>query len=246
MVPRGSDSSSKSRKSHGEHSGGGVGNLTHKLIQLKRQIQAERTASTKEKVEKNRKKLKSHLSEILSATSSRNTLCVEESGFGKTFSSRIQIPLCKFAGFAQGSGVRDSANGHEVVSSMSVKLPYVEKLPPYTSWIFLDKNQSMVDDQSVVGRRLIYYDQHGSEALICSESEEEIAEPEEDIAEHEEEKHEFSDGEDRILWTVCQEYGLGEEILTSVSQFFGVTISEIQDRHGLLRDNYSDQNIKVF
>lgn len=53
----------------------------------------------------------------------------------------------------------------------------------------------MAEDQSVVGRRRIYYDQHGSEALVCSDSEEDIIEPEE-------EKHEFSDGEDRILWYV--------------------------------------------
>ncbi|KAE8671261.1 histone-lysine N-methyltransferase EZA1-like isoform X7 [Hibiscus syriacus] len=235
MVSKGSDSSSKSRKSQGEHSGGGVGNLAHKLNQLKRQIQAERTAS--EKIEKNRKKLESHVMEILSATSSRNVPCVEEIGFGKMLSARIQIPLCKLAGFVQGTTGGDYANGHEVVSSTSVKLPYVEKLPPYTTWIFLDKNQRMADDQSVVGRRRIYYDQHGSEALICSESEEDIADPEE-------EKHEFSEGEDRLLWNVCQEYGLGEEILKSISQFLGVTISEIQDRHGLLRDKYNDQNIK--
>ena len=50
----------------------------------------------------------------------------------------------------------------------------------------------MAEDQSVVGRRRIYYDQHGSEALICSDSEEEVPEPEED-------KREFTPGEDRIL-----------------------------------------------
>lgn len=53
----------------------------------------------------------------------------------------------------------------------------------------------MTEDQSVVGRRRIYYDQHGSETLICSDSEEEIAEPEED-------KHHYSEGEDRIIWYV--------------------------------------------
>ncbi|XP_022770813.1 histone-lysine N-methyltransferase EZA1-like isoform X2 [Durio zibethinus] len=237
MVSKASDSSSKSGKSHGEDSGGGVGNLTFKLNQLKRQIQAERTALIKEKVEKNRLKIESHISEILSATSSRNVLCMEENGFGKMLSSRIEIPLCKYTGFAQGSGDRDYANGHEVVSSISAKLPYVEKLPPYTTWIFLDKNQRMAEDQSVVGRRRIYYDQRGSEALICSDSEEDIAEPEE-------EKHEFSEGEDRILWTVSQEYGLGEEILNAISQFIGVTVSEIQERHGTLAEKYSDQNIK--
>lgn len=50
----------------------------------------------------------------------------------------------------------------------------------------------MAEDQSVVGRRRIYYDQHGSEALICSDSEEEVPEPEED-------KREFTPAEDRIL-----------------------------------------------
>lgn len=51
----------------------------------------------------------------------------------------------------------------------------------------------MAEDQSVVGRRRIYYDQYGSEALICSDSEEEFPEPVE-------EKREFSEGEDQILW----------------------------------------------
>lgn len=141
MVSKGSDPSTKSKKSLEECSSGGVGNLTHKLNQLKRQIQAERIASIKEKVEKNRKKLESHISEILSATSSRSVLCVEENGFGKMLSSRILIPLFKYAGFAQGSGDRDYSNGHEVVSSTSVKLPNVEKLPPYTTWIFLDNTE---------------------------------------------------------------------------------------------------------
>lgn len=51
----------------------------------------------------------------------------------------------------------------------------------------------MAEDQSVVGRRQIYYDNCGSEALICSDSDEELAEPVE-------EKHDFSEGEDLILW----------------------------------------------
>ncbi|RVW55353.1 Histone-lysine N-methyltransferase CLF [Vitis vinifera] len=50
----------------------------------------------------------------------------------------------------------------------------------------------MTEDQSVVGRRRIYYDQTGGEALICSDSEEEAIE-------EEEEKKEFADFEDYIL-----------------------------------------------
>lgn len=52
----------------------------------------------------------------------------------------------------------------------------------------------MAEDQSVVGKRRIYYDQHGNETLLCSESDEEITEAEE------EKQHEFSEGEDLIVW----------------------------------------------
>lgn len=55
------------------------------------------------------------------------------------------------------------------------------------------RNQRMAEDQSVVGRRRIYYDQNGSEALVCSDSEEDTKEPDE-------EKHEFSQAEDHIIW----------------------------------------------
>ncbi|GKV40499.1 hypothetical protein SLEP1_g48139 [Rubroshorea leprosula] len=148
-------------------------------------------------------------------------------------------PLCKYAAFSQGSVDKDSANTHEVVPSTSVKLMFIEKLPPYTTWIFLDRNQRMAEDQSVVGRRRIYYDQHGSEALICSDSEEDTAEPEE-------EKHEFAESEDRIVWTVSQEYGLGEEVVNIVSQFIGVNVSEIEERHNFLKEKYKDseQNLR--
>lgn len=57
------------------------------------------------------------------------------------------------------------------------------------------RNQRMADDQSVLGRRRIYYDQHGSEALICSDSEE-------DLVQLDGEKREFSEGEDRLMRSV--------------------------------------------
>ncbi|MCD7453185.1 hypothetical protein HAX54_019928, partial [Datura stramonium] len=49
------------------------------------------------------------------------------------------------------------------------------------------------EDQSVVGRRRIYYDQNNGEALICSDSEEELLEVKE-------EKREFVEAEDVMLW----------------------------------------------
>lgn len=53
----------------------------------------------------------------------------------------------------------------------------------------------MTEDQSVVGRRRIYYDQSCGEALICSDSED-------DIVEEEEEKKEFGITEDFIIGLV--------------------------------------------
>ncbi|GAY41090.1 hypothetical protein CUMW_056770 [Citrus unshiu] len=236
MVSRASDSSSKSRKSYSEQSNDGLGNLTYKLNQLKKQVQAERVVSVKDKIEKNRKKIENDISQLLSTTSRKSVIFAMDNGFGN-------MPLCKYSGFPQGLGDRDYVNSHEVVLSTSSKLSHVQKIPPYTTWIFLDnkmyRNQRMAEDQSVVGRRRIYYDQHGSEALVCSDSEEDIIEPEE-------EKHEFSDGEDRILWTVFEEHGLGEEVINAVSQFIGIATSEVQDRYSTLKEKYDGKNLKEF
>lgn len=59
-------------------------------------------------------------------------------------SSRTERPLYMFNGFAQGVGDKDYINGHEVVLSTNTKLPYVEKLPPYTTWIFLDRYEEVI------------------------------------------------------------------------------------------------------
>ncbi|EEF47263.1 histone-lysine N-methyltransferase EZA1 isoform X1 [Ricinus communis] len=229
MLSKSTDSVSKLRKSHGEQSNECIGNLSYKMNLLKKQIQAERIFSIKEKVENNRKKLESDVAQIMLASSRIDALNIGQTNF-----SRIGSPLCKYSGFAQGSGDKDYINGHEVIPWTSTKIPFVERIPPYTTWIFLDRNQRMAEDQSVVGRRRIYYDQNGNEALICSDSEEDIAEPEE-------EKHDFSEGEDRILWMVFQEHGLAEEVLNIVSQFIGVPISDIQERCSMLKERFDEE-----
>ncbi|KAK6937281.1 SET domain, partial [Dillenia turbinata] len=177
-------------------------------------------------------KLQSHISSYLVMARSNKDVSFIDKGI--LLSSRVENPYCKFSGSAQGFGDKDYVITHEVVPLLNSKLPHIEKIPPYTTWIFLDRNQRMTEDQSVVGRRRIYYDQYGGEALICSDSEEEIAEPEE-------EKHEFSEGEDRILWMAFQEHGLGEEVLNIVGQFVGGTHLEIQERYQILQENYQQK-----
>ncbi|XP_020399441.1 histone-lysine N-methyltransferase EZ2 isoform X4 [Zea mays] len=85
----------------------------------------------------------------------------------------------------------------------------------------------MADDQSVVGRRRIYYDTVGNEALICSDSDEEIPEPEE-------EKHFFTKGEDHLIWRATQDHGLNQEVVNVLCQFIGATPSEIEERSEVL------------
>nr|BAC84952.1 PHCLF3 [Petunia x hybrida] len=235
-TSKSSESSPISTKSHGEHERDSSSSLTYGINQLKRKIQADRVLSVRDKHEENKRNLEKHVSELyLLATSRSDT--VKNSGSGKMLSLRVANPLCKVGGLLQGSGDRDYANGEEVVSSTTAKLPVIEKIPPYTTWIFLDRNQRMAEDQSVVGRRRIYYDKHGSEALICSDSEEDIAEPEEG-------KREFSEGEDKILWMASQEFGLSEEVLDILAHYVGGTTSEILERCNVLSEKHQDTDGK--
>lgn len=102
-----------------------------------------------------------------------------------------------------------------------IKLPEVKTLPPYTTWIFLDRNQRMTEDQSVVGRRRIYYDPNGGEALICSDSEEEVIEEEED-------KKEFVQSEDYILRMTVQRVGLSDAVWDLVGQCLSKKPSDVK------------------
>lgn len=102
-----------------------------------------------------------------------------------------------------------------------IKLTEVKRLPPYTTWIFLDRNQRMTEDQSVVGRRRIYYDQTGGEALICSDSEEEAIE-------EEEEKKEFADFEDYILRMTIKETGLSDPVLEALGRYLSRKPCEVK------------------
>ncbi|XP_052195897.1 histone-lysine N-methyltransferase CLF isoform X2 [Diospyros lotus] len=108
-----------------------------------------------------------------------------------------------------------------------IKLSEVKRLPPYTTWIFLDRNQRMTEDQSVVGRRRIYYDQNGGEALICSDSEEEIID-------EDEEKKEFGDSEDYILRMTIKEVGLSDAVLDALAQCFSRKPCEVKERYEAL------------
>ncbi|GMH02304.1 hypothetical protein Nepgr_004143 [Nepenthes gracilis] len=218
---------------NGEQGSKDYGTLISKINQLKKQIQADRMIIITEKLEKNAKKLESHIHQIVSATL-REDLSAAGNESSSVLYLRNESAIFAFDEFVPGSGDKDFTSSHEAIFSTSTKLPYIERIPPYTTWIFLARNQRMGEDQSVVGRRRIYYDERGSEALICSDSEEEIVELEE-------EKYEFSEGEDRILWMAFQEHGLNEEVVNIVSQFIGGTTTEIQERYSELKEKFQEK-----
>ncbi|XP_020399443.1 histone-lysine N-methyltransferase EZ2 isoform X7 [Zea mays] len=213
------------------------------LTQLIRQVQSGRLAYIKEKLEVNRKTLQRHSCSLFDVAAAAEVASRGTDG-GNALSQRAAERQCG-SDLANGIGERDVvsvqeenlATGTLALSSSGataqrtivrfVKLPLVEKIPPYTTWIFLDKNQRMADDQSVVGRRRIYYDTVGNEALICSDSDEEIPEPEE-------EKHFFTKGEDHLIWRATQDHGLNQEVVNVLCQFIGATPSEIEERSEVL------------
>ncbi|XP_074583032.1 histone-lysine N-methyltransferase EZ3 [Curcuma longa] len=248
--------SSRSKRLEGEQGREGIANLQWKLSQMKKQVKASRLVYIKEKIERNRKNLQIHtckLFDVAAAAEAATRSSSRQSKGENLLSSRMGNALCTLSGWdvLNGSGEKEVLHIQEEIQPSGtvvignnggnksvvrlLKLPFIEKIPPYTTWIFLDKNQRMAEDQSVVGRRRIYYDSVGNEALVCTDSDEEIQEPEE-------EKHEFSEGEDQILWKAIHEHGTNQEVLNIVRQFIDGTQDEIEDRYELLLAKHNKEH----
>ncbi|CAH9124641.1 unnamed protein product [Cuscuta epithymum] len=117
-----------------------------------------------------------------------------------------------------------------------IKIPEEKRLPTYTTWLFLDRNQRMTEDQSVVGRRRIYYDENGGETLICSDSDEEVIEEDED-------KKDFAESENYILRMAIKEVGLSDTILDLLAQCLSRKPSEVKARYeDLVKEEITAKN----
>ncbi|GJN08077.1 hypothetical protein PR202_ga25965 [Eleusine coracana subsp. coracana] len=135
-----------------------------KLAQLKREIQSGRLAYIKEKVEANRKVLQRHTCALFDAAAAAEVASRGTEG-GNVLSQRAAEGQSRLMGSdldRNGMGEREVVYAQEenlsagtlVLSSSScatqntvvkfVKLPLVDRIPPYTTWIFLDKYSSIV------------------------------------------------------------------------------------------------------
>ncbi|KAI3452003.1 hypothetical protein Pfo_008668 [Paulownia fortunei] len=215
---------------------------------LKKQVASDRSVYIKKRMEENTEK-------VLDVTKNLYKLSMERRNFKiicgdggvDLLAKRQKDAIDMHNGIGTSNGDNESSSSQEdgyapsailLGSSIAVKnavrpikLPEVKKLPPYTTWIFLDRNQRMTEDQSVVGRRRIYYDQNGGEALICSDSEEEAVEDEE-------EKKEFVESEDYILRTTIKEVGFSDMTLDLLAQCLSRKSCEIKGRYeDLIKSN---------
>ncbi|KAF7093912.1 hypothetical protein CFC21_096287 [Triticum aestivum] len=118
-----------------------------------------------------------------------------------------------------------------------IELPTVSGLPPYTTWVFLDRNQRMTEDQSAFHRQNIYYNADCGKALMFSDSEDEVVEDEE-------EKREFKSSEDCFIRMTIDGCGMSDEVLETLAQCFEKTAGDIKARYEILQGENTEGSSK--
>ncbi|XP_078431047.1 SET domain-containing protein isoform X2 [Wolffia australiana] len=226
--------------SEGQESTRSTKDITLHINSLKGIITNDRYNYIKERVEENRQKLCRTTSHTYSLLQTRQDVITDIDETPNLLTKKKEDLLCTLNGFDQLNGGIDNCVSHEdnpntsttVLSGNNyggknglrpLKIPAMSPLPPYTTWVFLDRNQRMTEDQSVVGRRRIYYDQNCGEALICSDSEEETIENGED-------KKDFTKNEDNVIRMTLQQTGLSDRVVDCLAQCLGRKASEIKAR----------------
>ncbi|KAL3685325.1 hypothetical protein R1sor_003347 [Riccia sorocarpa] len=196
------------------------------VAKLKHKVQSNRNSAIIDKIESNKVKLLQYTSRLNDYTKRWAEKLPQES---LSKHQRVVMPSEggdeKEDGFPAAIPVIVGSNQSKNIRA--VKLPVQQNVPPYTTWIYIDRNQRMTEDQSVQGRRRIYYDPVGNETLIASDSEEEEIE-------EEEVKHEFSKGEDYVIWMTIQECGVDERAFEHISEALDVNCDEVQARYVMM------------
>ncbi|XP_015889810.1 histone-lysine N-methyltransferase CLF isoform X2 [Ziziphus jujuba] len=209
---------------------------------LKKQVASQRGVSIQKRMEENKQKLVGVTNYMYNLSMARRSTWINDTGKNVDLLIRRQKDAFDMHnGIDVNNGDKDTLDedGHASTAVLlgsnvavknavrPIKLTEVKRLPPYTTWIFLDRNQRMTEDQSVVGRRRIYYDQNGGEALICSDSEEEAMEDEE-------EKRDFVESEDYVLCMTIKEVGFSDTVLETLAQCFSRSPCEVKARYEIL------------
>lgn len=90
---------------------------------------------SQEKVERHWNNLKSLFSMVELEISRRESLQTKEKV--NMLSSRIGKPLSKFNGFPKDMIEKDRINNADLSLTKTIRIPKKEKIPPYTSWVYV-------------------------------------------------------------------------------------------------------------
>ncbi|KAK4488397.1 hypothetical protein RD792_004160 [Penstemon davidsonii] len=223
------------------------GDILAVIDSFKRQVVIDRSVYIKKRMQENSEKVRDVTENIYKVSTERRNFKIVGAERSLDLLAKRQkdaIDMHNGIGNSNGDNASNSSQEDGYASSAillgssivvknavrPIKLPEMKRLPPYTSWTFLDRNLRMTGDQSIVGRRRIYYDQNGGEALICSDSEEEAIEDEDS-------NKEFGESEDYILRMTIKEMGLSDTTFDLLAQCLCRKSCEIKGRYEFLIDS---------
>ncbi|XP_044959619.1 histone-lysine N-methyltransferase CLF-like isoform X1 [Hordeum vulgare subsp. vulgare] len=122
-------------------------------------------------------------------------------------------------------------------SKKPIELPEVSKFPRYTTWTFVDRNQKMTEDQSAFDQKNIYYNADCGEALMFSDSEDEVVEDEE-------KKREFNSSEDNLIRTTIEDTAMSDAVLEALAQCCEKTAGDIKARYEIVKGENTEGSSK--
>ncbi|XP_051204648.1 histone-lysine N-methyltransferase CLF isoform X2 [Lolium perenne] len=211
---------------------------------LKTKVIEDRFTCSKKKIEENRSKLTtvtrntSNTSEVWQRNTSKGTDLVSN-----LLTSRQDDALCSMHSLGVSPAEEDIVSyekqtpdatstvlgGNPDALITPIKLPEVLRLPCYTTWTLLHRNQQTAEDQSVFGRQMIYYDSNCGEALVCSD---------------EEGKHEFKGFEDYIIRMTIEGCGESNAVLETLAQHINRAADDIKARYEILHGEKTEGSVK--
>ncbi|GJP84725.1 hypothetical protein CLOP_g14784 [Closterium sp. NIES-67] len=137
---------------------------------------------------------------------------------------------------AGGAGGGGRGGGGDMASAVPrtnpIKMAAVQNVPTFTTWIFLAKNEQIPDEQSLVGRRRLYYDAEKEETTVCSESEDEGT-PSSQLKD-------FSAVQDALIWRTIQQQGDSGTVIEHLASSLNAQAEQIHVRHKELKEQYQE------
>uniref|UniRef100_M8CBW7 [histone H3]-lysine(27) N-trimethyltransferase n=1 Tax=Aegilops tauschii TaxID=37682 RepID=M8CBW7_AEGTA len=222
---------------------------------LKNEFATLRSAEIKDMVENNKIKLSTIMQSNRGSSTIWQTSALDGTGLATNpltprqddaSCSTLGLELC-LAEKDGGSSQEDSPYGTSTATlggiltaknaNKPIELPTVSDLPPYTTWVFLDRNQRMTEDQSAFHRQNIYYNADCGGALMFSDSEDEVVEDEE-------EKREFKSSEDCFIRMTIDGCGMSDEALETLAHCFEKTPGDIKARYEILQRESTESSSK--